>query len=51
MVSATANFVSPVAEEITQSLDQVRLTLVSQLIKGISQVLQKLLKYFNGAAI
>ena len=31
--------------------DQVRIKIISQLIKGISRVLQKLLKYFNGTAI
>ena len=31
--------------------DQVTITLFSQLIKGISRVLQKMLKYFNGAII
>ena len=31
--------------------DQVRIELVSQLIKDISSVLQKLLKYFNGRGI
>ena len=46
-----ANFVSPVAEKITQPQDQVKMILISQLIKNISRVLQKLLKCFNGAAI
>ena len=36
---------------ITQSLDQVKISSISQLIKGISRVLQKLLKYFSGAII
>ena len=31
--------------------DQVRIKLISQLIKGISRVLQKLLKYFSGTAL
>ena len=44
------NFVSPVAEEITQVGDHVK-RLTSQLINGISRVLQKLLKYFNGTII
>ena len=44
-------FCVPVAEEITQFSDQVKMRLLSQLIKGISRVLQKLLKYFNGTAI
>ena len=50
-MSVIASFVSPVAEEIIQSSDQVRMRLISQLIKGISRVLQKLLKYFNGTDI
>ena len=36
---------------ITQSLDLVKIRLTSQLIKGISRVLQKLIKYFNGTII
>ena len=32
----------------TQLDDHVKIRLTSQLIKGISKVLQKLLKYFNG---
>ena len=43
-----ANFVFPVAEEIAQSSDLVKSRLILQLINGISKVLQKLLKYFNG---
>ena len=31
--------------------DHARMRLISQLIKGISRVLQKNLKYFNGTAI
>ena len=31
--------------------DHVKIKLTSQLIKGISRVLQKLLKYFNGTII
>ena len=37
--------------EIAQFVDQVRVRLILQLIKGISRVIQKLLKYFNGTAI
>ena len=37
--------------EFTQFADQVRITLVSQLIKGISRKLQTLLKYFYDLAI
>ena len=51
LVSVIANFVSPVAEEITQSADQVKMKLISQPIKGISRVLQKILRYFNGTAV
>ena len=35
----------------TQFDDHVKIRLTSQLIKGISKVLQKLLKYFNGTII
>ena len=49
-MSVIFNFVSPVVEEITQSLDQVKMRLTSHLINSISTVLQKLLKYFNGTA-
>ena len=33
---------------ITQSADQVKISSTLELIKGISRVLQKLLKFFNG---
>ena len=36
---------------MTQFSEQFRLRVISQFINGISRVLQKLLKYFNGAAI
>ena len=36
---------------MTQVDDHVNMILISQLISGISKVLQKLLKYFNGTAI
>ena len=36
---------------ITEFLDQVKISSISQLIKGISRVLQKLLNYFNGTII
>ena len=36
---------------ITQFADQVKISSTPQLIKGISRVLQKLLKYFNGTTI
>ena len=35
----------------TQVHDHVKMRLTSQLIKGISKVLQKLLKYFSGTII
>ena len=50
-VSVILNLVSAVAEEITQDSDHVKIRLTSQLINGISRVLQKLLKYFNGTII
>ena len=36
---------------ITQFSEQVKIRFTSQLINGISSVLEKLLKYFNGTAI
>ena len=50
-MSVILNFVSPVAEEIIQVDEQVKIRLTSQLINGISRVLQKFLKYFNGKII
>ena len=50
-VSVIANFSSPVELVIPQSLDPVKIRLISQLIQGISAVLQKLLKYFSGTII
>ena len=50
-VSVILNFVSPVAEEITQVGDHVKIRLTSQLINGIPRVLQKLLKSFNGTIV
>ena len=47
-VSVIANFPSPEELVIAQSLDQIKRRLSLQLINGISRVLQKLLKYFNG---
>ena len=37
--------------DVRQFSDQVRMRLASQLITGISRVLQELLKYFNGTII
>ena len=51
MVSIFVNVVSLSTSEITQFADQVKVRLISELIKGISRVLLKLLKYFNGTAI
>ena len=45
------NVHTPVELVIMQFADQVRIKLISHLIKGISRVLQKLLKYLNGTAI
>ena len=39
------------ASIIKQFADKVRIRLISQLINGISRVLQKLLKCFNGTII
>ena len=50
-MSVIATFVDPTAKEITQSAEQIRMRLVSRLIKDIIIVLQKLLKYFNDTAI
>ena len=47
-MSVILNFVSQVAEEKTPVDDHVKTILTSQLISGISRVLQKWLKYFNG---
>ena len=49
-VSVIANLPSLV-ELITQALDHVKIRLTSQLINGISNVLQELLKYFSGTTI
>ena len=56
LISATAVSVSGSASlvellVITKFSDQVRLKDTSQLINGMSSVLQKLLKYFNGTTI
>ena len=41
---------APVKLIVTQFADQVRKRLISQLVKSISRVQQKLLNYFNGTA-
>lgn len=46
LVSAFANVVSPGALEITQLADKIKIRLISQLIKDIQRVPQKLL-FFN----
>ena len=51
MVSVIAKVVTLLPSEMTQLSEQVRIRFTSQLIKGISRLLQKLLKYFNGTAI
>ena len=50
-MSVILHSVISTAEEITRFLDQVKSRLISQLINGISRVLQELLKYSNGTAI
>ena len=50
-VSVIAKFVSFVWFYKTLFSGQANMRLISQLIKGISRVLQKLLKYFNDAII
>ena len=50
-VSVISNATSPVELVITQVDDHVKIKLTLQLIKGISRVLQKLFKYFNGTII
>ena len=50
-VSITVNVAPSFAaavKTITQFADQVRIRLISQVIKRILRILQKLLKYFNG---
>ena len=39
------------ALDIKQLAEHVKMRLISQLINGISRILQKLLKYFNGTII
>ena len=42
---------STVPVTINNSSDQVKKILISQLISGVSRVLQKLFRYFNGTII
>ena len=56
LTAATAGSVSRSASlvallVITQFSDQLKIRFISQLINGISSVLQKLLKYFDGTTI
>ena len=51
MVSFIENICAPVKLVVTLFADQVKMKLMSQLIKRVSTVLQKLLKYFIGAAL
>ena len=50
-VSVIANVPAPLELVRTQVDDHVKIRLTSQLIKGISRALQKLLKYFSGTII
>ena len=40
-----------VAKEITQLLDQVKMSIISKLTNGISRVLKQFYTYFNGTVI
>ena len=51
MISTPVNCSFKTVLVTTQSLDQVKIKLTSQLLNGISSVLQKLLNYFNGTII
>ena len=50
-MSVISNLPASVELVITQLDDHVKMRLTSQLINGISRVLQKLLKYLNGTII
>ena len=50
-VSAIANVVAFALLDSTHLSDQVKIALISKLIKTISRVLRKLLQYFNGSII
>ena len=50
-MSVIAKFPSPIELVITQFFDHVSISFTSQFIIGISRLLQKLLKYFNGTNI
>ena len=60
LFNGTSNFVSVITKVVFLSTsqmiefpvpNQVRIRLISQVIKGISRVLHKLLRYFNDTAI
>ena len=46
-----ANVLAPVKVVMTQFSDKISMKFISQLISGISSVLQKLSKYFNRTVI
>ena len=50
-VSVISNAPADLELAITQVDDHVKMRLISQLINGISRVIKKLLKYFNGTVI
>ena len=50
-VSVIENVVALVSLDNTQLSDQIKMRFISQFIKGISRVLQRLLKYFYGTII
>ena len=45
------NFVAPVGQEITHSVGQIRMRLISQLISDISRFSKNQSKYFNNTAV
>ena len=51
MYQVISNVPAPVELVMAHVDGHVKIKLTSQLIKGISRVLQKLLKYFNGTII
>ena len=51
VIASVAPWLAVVKGTITKFMDHVRMRLISQLIKGFSRVLQKLLRYFNGTYI
>ena len=51
VISNVGTWFATVTASKKQFADQVRISLISQFINGISSVLQKLLRYFNGTII